>query len=148
MKCPSCRSEKISVVDSRDSEDAIRRRRLCLDCQTRFTTYERTENPSLLVIKKDGRRERFSREKLTRGMQAACKNRPVDVAQIEAIAEQIDKDIHILGDEEISSHHIGEKVLEALKNLDEVSYLRFASVHKSFSDLKAFEREIQKIKSN
>lgn len=145
MDCPACASDKLSVIDSREGENAIRRRRLCLKCHYRFTTYERIETAMIIVAKKNGGREKFCQEKLIRGMQAACKNRPIEQAKLETIADKIEKEINILGEEEVSSHYIGEKVLENLKNLDPVAYLRFASVHKSFSDLRAFEREIQKL---
>lgn len=144
MECSNCQSDKLSVIDSREGKNSIRRRRLCLGCNHRFTTYERIENLNLIVVKRNGGREKFSKEKIIRGLKAACKNRPTDQAKLEAIADKIEREINTLGDEEISSHYIGEKVLESLKEIDLVAYLRFASVHKSFSDLQAFEREIQK----
>lgn len=147
MRCLVCQSDNLSVIDSREVASAIRRRRLCLACKHRFTTYERLESPNITVIKKDNRREKFCQDKLIRGISQACKNRPIDPMAIEVVADQIERDIYILGEEEVTSHYIGEKVLEALIKLDPVGYLRFASVHKSFTDLKSFEREIQKFKS-
>lgn len=145
MNCPRCQSDQLSVIDSRDCDEGIRRRRLCLKCDFRFTTYERIEKSIITVVKKDGRRERFAREKLTKGILKACKNRPIDPVVIDKAVDEIEKDINMLGEEEIASHYIGEQVLKSLKDIDQVAYLRFASVHKSFNDLKAFEREIDKL---
>lgn len=148
MNCPSCQSDKLSVIDSRDCDNAIRRRRECTLCHFRFTTYERIEIPYVTVIKKDSRREKFCKDKLIRGMLQACKNRPIDQIRVQEISDKIESEINMLGDDEVPSHYIGERVLVALKNLDPVAYMRFASVHKSFADLKAFEREIDKLQKS
>lgn len=145
MNCPNCKSNEFSVIDSRDCDEGIRRRRLCAKCDLRFTTYERIEKPIVVVIKKDNRRERFSKEKLTRGILQACKNRPIDKIVVDRAVDDIEKQINILGEEEVTSHYIGEQVLDTLKGIDQVAYLRFASVHKSFNDLRAFEREISRL---
>ena len=147
MNCPNCKSDELSVIDSRDCDEGIRRRRLCTKCDFRFTTYERIEKPIIVVVKKDNRRERFSKEKLTHGILQACKNRPIDKVVVDRAVDEIEKLINILGDEEVPSHYIGEQVLDSLKGIDHVAYLRFASVHKSFNDLHAFEREIARLEN-
>lgn len=147
MNCPNCKSDELSVIDSRDCDEGIRRRRLCTKCDFRFTTYERIEKPTITVVKKDNSRERFSKDKLTSGILKACKNRPIDKVVIDRAVDNIEKDINMLGEEEVTSHYIGEQVLHNLKEIDQVAYIRFASVHKSFNDLRAFEREIAKIEN-
>lgn len=146
MLCPSCQKGETKVLDSRDDGRTIRRRRECLKCQYRFTTYERKETPKLLVIKKDKRREPYLREKLLTGLKKACEKRPICLSNIEEIGDRIERTLYEMGDGEISSKKIGELVMEELKKLDEVAYIRFASVYRAFKDAKSFEKEINKIK--
>jgi transcriptional repressor NrdR len=145
VKCPRCGHEEDKVVDSRSSKEgeAIRRRRECLQCGQRFTTYEYIEKTPLNVVKRDGRREPFSRQKLINGMLAACTKRPVSVEKIEAIADEIEREISESASSEISSLAIGEKVMEKLKDVDEVSYVRFASVYRKFEDASEFHKVIK-----
>ena len=142
MRCPACSSLDDKVVDSRLADDgaAIRRRRECLACGRRFTTFERTEEVRLFVVKRSGDREPFVRAKLVAGMQSAAKNRPVTAEQLEELAAEVEEAIRSRGGE-ASSEEIGIAVLERLRELDEVAYLRFASVYKGFSDVGDFERE-------
>ena len=144
MHCPNCKKES-QVIDSREAENSIRRRRECLSCNYRFTTYERTELPKLMVIKRDGRRESFSREKLADGIKKACEKRPVCLANIEQIINDIERDLFDRGDEEIPSLYVGELVMEKLKPLDGIAYIRFASVYRQFADIKSLEREVRKL---
>ena len=143
MKCPFCGSSDNGVVDSRETEDgrAIRRRRAC-PCGRRFTTYERLEEASITVVKKDGRRAGFDRDKLIAGMRRACEKRPVPGARIERLAQEIERRAQELGEREISSRWFGEQVMSALRELDEVAYVRFASVYRSFRDVDEFAREL------
>lgn len=143
MKCPFCGSTDNGVVDSRETEDghAIRRRRSC-ECGRRFTTYERVDEVALLVVKKDGSRETFDRNKLVGGLRRACEKRPVPTARIDQIGVDIEKRASELGEREISSRWFGEQVMEALRGLDEVAYVRFASVYRSFRDADEFAREL------
>jgi len=138
MRCTKCNSEKLSVVDSRSDGQTIRRRRECQDCGIRFTTYERLELALPMVIKKDGRREPFDREKIQIGLLRPCMKRPVSMETVEQTVELIEKRIAELCEKEISSGDIGEFVLEALKDLDKVAYIRFASVYREFSDVNQF----------
>ncbi len=138
MRCTKCNSDKLSVVDSRSDGQTIRRRRECQDCGVRFTTYERLELSLPMVIKKDGRREPFDREKIQTGLRRACMKRPVSMETIEQTVDLIEKRIAELCEKEISSGDIGEFVLEALKDLDKVAYIRFASVYREFSDVNQF----------
>lgn len=143
MRCPACSSVDDKVVDSRLADDgsAIRRRRECLECSRRFTTYERVEEAPLLVVKRSGSRQAFDRPKLVAGMRAAAKNRPVIIAQLETIATEVEESLRMDGHEHRSGR-IGEIVLERLRRLDEVSAIRFASVYKGFEDPGDFEREV------
>ncbi|MBW2702566.1 MAG: transcriptional repressor NrdR [Deltaproteobacteria bacterium] len=145
MKCPFCNELQNRVIDSRLSKDghAIRRRRECLDCSRRFTTYERVEASIPMVIKKDGRREEFDRDKLSSGISRACQKRPVSVNDIEDFVEKIERKILEGGEREINSEVLGEEVMDFLKGLDEVAYVRFASVYRSFKDLKEFMSELK-----
>lgn len=145
MLCPKCKKNETKVIDSREDEKSIRRRRECLNCQNRFTTYEYIEIPDLLVIKKNGDRESFKREKIIEGLKKACEKRPVCLASLEKIADEIEQNIYNSGNEEIPSRLIGEMVMEALKKTDQVAYIRFASVYRSFKDLESFEKELKKI---
>jgi transcriptional repressor NrdR len=147
MKCPFCGAEDTKVTDSRDSSEAfeIRRRRECEKCSKRFTTYERIESHPLVVIKKDGRREVFSREKLLGGMVKACQKREVSVEKIEEAVGEIESFLRNEDKTEISSGLIGELVAQKLKKLDKVAYIRFASIYKDFEDVADFEKEIRLI---
>ena len=144
MICPTCRKNETRVVDSRDDETVVRRRRECLDprCKHRFTTYERMEAPRLFVVKKDGRREQFSREKILAGLRRACEKRPVSESQMEAVAADLERDLFARGESEVPSTTIGEKLMEALRNLDKVAYIRFASVYRQFRDVESFQEEL------
>jgi transcriptional repressor NrdR len=145
MKCPFCTDFDNKVVDSRLSgeSDVIRRRRECLGCGRRFTTYERVEDILPMVIKKDDRREPFDRNKVLSGIQTACQKRPVPVAVMEEIVERIEKSVQDKGDKEINSSTIGETVMLELNDLDEVAYVRFASVYRSFKDINEFMDELK-----
>lgn len=147
MKCPFCTFEESKVVDSRHSEDglSIRRRRECLNCGKRFTTYETVESLPIVVVKKDGRRQTFDRNKLFSGMQRACEKRPVSTAQIEAAVTEIEQIVQNSLEREVRSDYIGELVMERLKPMDEVSYVRFASVYRQFKDINSFMAELNKI---
>ncbi len=141
MRCPFCGNDDSQVKDSRPTEDnsAIRRRRQCEGCGGRFTTFERIQLRELSVIKTDGKREPFEREKLERSLSVACRKRPVDHTQIEKLASAIQRQLETLGESEIESKRIGEFVMDGLKALDSVAYIRFASVYKDFSEAKDFE---------
>jgi transcriptional repressor NrdR len=144
LLCPTCRKSETRVVDSRDDENVVRRRRECLDprCKHRFTTYERMEAPRLFVVKKDGRREQFSRDKILAGLRRACEKRPVSESQMEAVAADLERDLFARGESEVPSTTIGEKLMEALRNLDKVAYIRFASVYRQFRDVESFQEEL------
>ncbi len=148
MICPSCKSLNLRVLEKRDIdvEPAIRRRRECADCGFRFTTYERLETPTLAVIKKDGHKEVYIREKLSGGIYRAFEKRPTTEPEIEDLVTKIEKEIKARGDNEIQSSEIGNLVMRELLKIDEVAYLRFASVYKSFSDLIAFVKEVERLK--
>ncbi len=142
MKCPYCGFQDSKVVDSRGIDDGIRRRRQCLHCDARFTTYERFHADSFMVIKKDGRREEFSRDKLTSGIRKACAKRPVSNDDIEQVVDKIEGSLHHLGRVEVPSSTVGEMVIEHLKELDRIAYIRFASVYREFTDIESFRREL------
>lgn len=145
MKCPFCGYDDSKVLDTRptDEGNTIRRRRECLKCQKRFTTYEKIEQSPIMVIKKDGNRQAFDREKIIRGMIKSCEKRPVSVADIEEAVNNIEKKIENSMKKEISSLEVGEMVMDELKDLDEVSYVRFASVYREFKDLQSFIDELE-----
>ncbi len=145
MRCPFCTAEEDKVIDSRSSRDGreIRRRRECLACQRRFTTYERIEESMPLVIKQDGRREPFDRNKIERGIQHAVAKRPVAHDAVLRLADQVEREISELGVAEIDSRAIGERVLPKLHELDQVAFVRFASIYRDFRDVEEFEREIE-----
>lgn len=146
MKCPYCSSENSRVVDSREAgEKSIRRRRECLGCGKRFTTYETVELLPLLVIKRDGRRQTFDRNKILQGMLRACEKRPVSLADLETIATEIEGQLQGQLDNEIESRAIGELVMERLRHLDQVAFVRFASVYREFKDVSSFMTEIQRL---
>ncbi len=150
MKCPFCSGEESKVVDSRSTDDnvAIRRRRECLRCNKRYTTYEKIEDIPVLVIKRDLNREFFNRDKIIRGLVIACQKRPVSRAIIENITNDIEKSLNNKMITEISSEDIGEMVLEKLKTIDEVAYVRFASVYRQFEDINTFMDEIRNLMSH
>ncbi len=147
MKCPYCEFEESKVVDSRptDEGEAIRRRRECLECGKRFTTYEKIESIPLMVIKKDGSRQMFDSQKLLNGIVRACEKRPVAMKDIERITNDIESTIQNYLQREVSSDEIGEMVMERLKELDEVSYVRFASVYRQFKDVNTFVEEVNRL---
>jgi transcriptional repressor NrdR len=149
MKCPFCSSIENRVIDSRLSRDGniIRRRRECSSCQRRFTTHERVEEISPVVIKKDGRREPFDRNKIFAGIQRACEKRPVSIEVIDSLVEKMERDFQEKGDKEIKSTEIGERVMQELHNLDEVAYVRFASVYRQFKDISEFMAEVRELLS-
>lgn len=147
LKCPYCGYEESKVVDSRSTEDdmAIRRRRECLKCLKRYTTYEKIEDIPILVIKKDSIREYFDKSKIMNGVLKACQKRPVSRMQIEALANDIEKQLSNQMLTEVKSELIGEMIMERLKNLDEVAYVRFASVYRQFKDINTFMEEIKSL---
>jgi transcriptional repressor NrdR len=147
MRCPKCHADDTKVIDSREAEDgaAIRRRRSCVACQQRFTTYERLEEVPLTVVKTGGQREPFDRAKIIAGVTAACKGRPVSAEQIEQLGEGIEEHARLAGPE-VASTEIGVEVLNRLRGLDEVAYLRFASVYKGFDAASDFQRELVLLK--
>ena len=144
MRCPYCSAEEDKVVDSRTAEDgrAIRRRRECLECGRRYTTFERPEEVPLLVVKRNGVEEPFIRDKVTEGIRQACKNRPVSEAEISSLVDDVEEAMRLEGTRPLPSAEIGREVLERLRHFDEVAYLRFASVYKDFQELNDFEREL------
>lgn len=144
MRCPYCGVEEDKVVDSRIAEEgrAIRRRRECLGCTRRYTTFERPEEVPLLVVKRSGVEEPFDTEKIVNGLRSACKNRPVTEAEIQALADDVEETMRAAPSQPVPSGEIGREVLERLRSLDEVAYLRFASVYKDFQELDDFEREM------
>jgi transcriptional repressor NrdR len=148
MKCSQCASCDTKVIESRDVADgeAIRRRRACINCQYRFTTYERLERPQIIVIKSDGTRELFNREKLLAGLYRACEKTSVTSLQLERVVGDIEKYIYACGEQEVSSKKIGEMVMDSLAQLNEVAYVRFASVYRRFKDIAGFEKELLEIR--
>lgn len=147
MKCPYCGYLESKVVDSRPADEgaSIRRRRECLSCHKRFTTYEMMESLPLVVVKKDGSRQSFDRRKVLGGMIRACEKRPVPLAELEKIAEEIEQDLQNSMEREISTEAIGEKVMERLRDVDQVAYVRFASVYRQFKDIDTFMAELNKL---
>ncbi|MDE2026079.1 MAG: transcriptional regulator NrdR [Patescibacteria group bacterium] len=147
MKCPYCGSNQTEVVETRDNIElgTIRRRRACLNCSKRFTTYERVENVNLYVIKKDGRREQFDRDKMKKGILTACDKTKVSVEQIEKIVDDIERELRNRDSVEVKSKEIGEMIAKRLKKYDQVAYIRFASVFRQFVDIEDFEREVKKL---
>ena len=145
MKCPYCRVDNDRVIDSRASQDgfSIRRRRECLSCRRRYTTYERIEESVVKVVKKDGTRVPFERDKIKRGLEKACWKRPVSDAQIEAVVSQVEHEVITQFDTEVDSTYVGELVISQLKALDQVAYVRFASVYREFTDVRDFFEELQ-----
>ena len=147
MKCPFCEHKDTKVIDSRHTEDghAIRRRRECEHCGKRFTTYEKIEEVVLMVIKKDGSRETFDRNKIMSGIVKACEKRPVPVAEMEKIVDEIERGLNNMMEKEVSSTFIGELIMDKLKDIDEVAYVRFASVYRQFTDINTFVAEIENL---
>lgn len=147
MKCPYCTAKETEVVETRDNDDlaVIRRRRACLQCDKRFTTYERIENVNLIVIKKDGRRERFSRDKLKLGILKACEKTTVPVDTVEKIVAEIERELRGYDSVEVESKAIGQLVANRLKTLDKIGYIRFSSVFRRFVDVEDFEKEVRKL---
>ncbi len=146
MKCVFCGETESKVIDSRSVDDntAIKRRRECLNCGKRFTTYEKIESP-VVVVKKDGTRQQFDKDKLLNGLVRACEKRPVSLRQLEGIVDAVESEIYNIGKREITTNDIGEIVMSRLKNLDDVAYVRFASVYRQFKDVSTFMEELQKI---
>lgn len=145
MKCPFCRVDNDRVTDSRASEDgfAIRRRRECVHCRRRYTTYERIEESAIKVIKKDGVRVPFERDKIKRGLEKACWKRPISDEQLEKVVAAIENEIYAHYDNEVESRHLGELAMQHLRQLDQVAYVRFASVYRDFEDVRDFVEELQ-----
>jgi len=148
VRCPFCQAADSRVIDSRSCEDgsSIRRRRECIACKRRFTSYERVEERPLLVVKKNGTREQFDRDKLLNGIGRACEKRPVGIEQIEHMAAQIEAELRDKNEREVSTMVIGEMVMDKLRDLDEVAYVRFASVYRQFTDLNSFINTIDQMK--
>ena len=144
MKCPYCFNAETKVTDKRDSGESIRRRRECLKCNKRFTTYEKLEKQELYVVKKDNRRELFSKDKLKSGIMKACEKRPVSIGKVDEIVDEIERKLLNKG-KEVKSREIGEAVIKKLKKLDKVAYIRFASVYREFQDLNDFKQELKKL---
>lgn len=145
MKCPYCGASESRVMDTREVGDGIRRRRECQACQQRYTTYEQVAKVNLLVVKRDGRREAFDRQKLFEGIWKACAKRPIAVKEIERQVADVESCLYGLGQAEVSSRTIGEMVMDRLRELDAVAYVRFASVYRSFADLEALKREVDEM---
>ena len=149
MKCFDCDYLDSKVIESRDLDESatIRRRRQCLHCGARFTTYERMEMPTIAIVKRDGRREIFSRDKMASGIYKAIEKRPIAIAAVEDVISQIEREIRALGESEVRSTLVGEMIMSKLEKLDDVAYVRFASVYRSFTDVASFEAELRRLKA-
>ena len=147
MKCPFCGFENDKVVDSRESKEgaSIRRRRECLKCEKRFTTYERIDEIPYMVVKKDGRREKFERQKVLAGLLRACEKRPISMSQMEQIVNQVEQFVVDSPDRERTTDEIGERIMDSLKHIDKVAYIRFASVYRDFQDVSEFHSELERL---
>jgi transcriptional repressor NrdR len=145
MVCPQCADRETQVIDSRDTHDGVRRRRECLSCKHRFTTYERIEQPHIIVIKKSGDRERFAPEKIRRGVQTACKNRPVSAADIDQVVSNVEQGLYALHEPEVTSEQIGDLVRKELQKVDRIAYIRFVSVYQAFSNVDDFSQAIDRL---
>ncbi len=147
MKCPYCNFEETQVIDTRDTEnlESTRRRRECMKCNKRFTTYERVEEADIIVVKKDGRRERFQRQKVLNGVVEACEKRSIPLEKIEKLVDEVESDLRKRDSVEVESKVVGELVMKKLRNLDKVAYIRFASVYREFEDLDRFTEELEKL---
>ena len=143
MKCPYCGFQDSKVIDSRAINDGVRRRRECMHCSSRFTTYERVQVISLYVIKKDGRREEFNRPKLTTGIRKACEKRPLPMGSIERMVDDIEAELQQLGRSEVATSMIGEMVMQRLRETDHIAYIRFASVYRPFADIQSLRDELE-----
>jgi transcriptional repressor NrdR len=146
MNCPFCQDPDSRVIDTRTVGEGIRRRRECQNCKQRFTTYERIARTSLMVVKGDGRREEFDQDKLLEGLKKACTKRPVSMETLDGVVSEIEAELYSLGQSEVPSDLIGEKVMQRLMEMDEVAYVRFASVYRRFADLESLSDEITKLK--
>ena len=146
MRCPFCSGKESKVTDSRTNDAGIRRRRECLDCGQRFTTLERVQSAPLLVSKRDGRREEFSRDKMIAGLRLACAKRPVTSQRIESIVDGIEADLQQRGGSEVSSETLGRVIMDRLRELDRVAYIRFASVHRDFQEIESFEKAVRDLR--
>ncbi|MDD5095534.1 MAG: transcriptional regulator NrdR [Dehalococcoidia bacterium] len=145
MRCPYCDHNDSKVTDSRSVEHGIRRRRECLKCGARFTTYERVDNSSMTIVKKDKRRESYSREKLMSGIRKACQKRPLPTGTIDKLVDEIEAEMHSMGKSEIPSSVLGELVMEKLLALDHIAYIRYASVYRSFTDIGSLKKEVDSL---
>ena len=145
MNCPYCGGQESRVIDSRGLDKVVRRRRKCLACGARFTTYERIQPHDIFVIKKDGRREEFSRDKLSSGIRKACEKRPLPTGAIDKFMDSIEADLYKVGKNEIYSSYIGDLVIEGLKKLDHIAYIRFASVYREFADIGDLKQEVDSL---
>ena len=147
MRCPDCGSPESRVTDSRDAGEGVRRRRECLQCGVRFTTYEHVQGAALMVVKRDGRREEYTREKLLRSIRLACVKRPLPTGTLEKMVDEIEASLQRLGKAEVASSAIGEAAIARLREVDRVAYIRYASVYRDFEDLEEFQREIESLQS-
>jgi len=147
MKCPYCNYEETQVIDTRDTEslESTRRRRECMKCNKRFTTYERVEEADIIVVKKDGRRERFQRQKVLNGVVEACEKRSIPLEKIEKLVDDVESDLRKRDSVEVESKIVGELVMKKLRSLDKIAYIRFASVYREFEDLDRFTEELEKL---
>ena len=143
MRCPYCNHTESKVIDSRDSTEGVRRRRECIQCGLRYTTYERIQTTALMVAKRDNRREEYNRDKLISSILKACVKRPLPTGRIEKLVDEIEAELQQLGRAEIPSSHIGEMVMERLRTMDRVAYIRFASVYRDFADIESFKQEVE-----
>jgi len=150
MRCNTCQNTDTKVIESREVSEgeAIRRRRECIACQNRFTTYERIEKPQLVIVKNNGTRQLYSREKLLAGLYRVCEKTEVSAVQVEELVSRVEKKLYECGESEVPSHKIGELIMEELAGLNEVAYVRFASVYRRFKDIESFERELSQIKTH
>ncbi len=148
MRCPFCSGKDSKVTDSRTNDAGIRRRRECLDCQRRFTTHERVQTASLMVSKRDGRREEFSREKMIAGIRTACAKRPVTARTIEQMVDGVEAELQQRGSGEVTSDAIGTAIMEQLQETDRVAYIRFASVHRNFQEIESFEKAVRDLRDD
>jgi len=145
MHCPYCGGQESRVIDSRSLDEVVRRRRKCLACNARFTTYERIQPHDIFVIKKDGRREEFSRDKLLSGIRKACEKRPLPTGAIDKFVDTIEAELYKVGKGEVSSAYLGDLVMEGLRKLDHIAYIRFASVYREFTDIGALKQEVDSL---
>ena len=145
MDCPHCGGQELKVIDSRSLDEGVRRRRQCIACSTRFTTYERIQPHDIFVTKKDGRREEFSRDKLLSGIHKACEKRPLPTGAIDKFIDAIEAELYKAGKREVSSSYIGDLVMEGLKKLDHIAYIRFASVYREFADITDLKLEVDSL---